>query len=627
MAKSAITHQSSFTLSIAALGVVFGDIGTSPLYAIRASLEGIKIDLIDVLGVLSLITWALVLVISVKYLTLIFRADNEGEGGILALLALLKSSKTKAFGLLFVVGIFGGGLLLGDGMLTPAISVTSAVEGLTSISPALTPWVLPLTVVILIALFSFQAWGTAKIGFLFGPVILIWFSTIAILGLLQIIQNPIVLKAINPYYAYEFFHINGWRAYTLLGGVFLVITGGEALYADMGHFGKAPIRLGWYLIVLPGLLLNYFGQGAHLLSQPAAISNPFYSLAPPGFSLPLLIIATLATVIASQAIISATFSLTKQAILLGLYPHMPIIQTSAHERGQIYIPQINFIIAIGTLLFVLTFKHSNSLAHAYGIAVNLDMVLITLMIISAAHSIWKWSLLTIALVFSSILLIDLMFLGANIQKVLTGGWIPLVFAGLCAFVMYTWHTGIEYLRKNYYMKKEDLAQILKQLHYKNIKQLPNTTIFITDLYDKSGGSFLHFLKLNHAIPEKVLILDYLVENIPYVKLANRFHASCWDKNICQITLHYGFMDFIDIPQALNIAREKQLLPFLVNPDEATYMVEIPNVLATRNKRSGMFFQQEKLFSFLMRNYSVNLNIEFYKLPFNRTIAIGTYFII
>lgn len=623
-----IQKQSFYSLSLAALGIVYGDIGTSPLYAIRESLDKLPINLIDVLGVLSLVFWALILVISTKYLCVVLRADNDGEGGILALMALLKRSNGLALKLFFLIGIFGAGLMLGDGMLTPAISVVSAIEGINVIAPVLSHSVLLIACIILVTLFAFQHFGTAKIGFTFGPIIFVWFSVLAALGIVQIFHNPIVLNAINPYCAFQFLHVNGWHGYALLGGVFLVVTGGEALYADIGHLGKNPIRLSWFMVALPGLLLNYFGQGAYLLSHPVAIANPFYLIAPPWFSIPLLVIATMATIIASQAVISATFSLTKQAVLLGLYPRLPITQTSESEKGQVYVPQMNFILAIGTIAVVILFKNSSAIAHAYGIAVNLVMVLTTLMVAYAAFRHWQWNIIFVLFLFTAFLCIDIAFLGANAQKIVTGGWVPIVFAVICAFIMYTWEKGMKYLRDVYYTKKEDLSKILKQLHYKSINKLPDlTAVFITDIYDKSGGSFLHFLKLNRSLPENILIVNYSVENIPYVSSANRFKLSCLDKNICQLTLCYGFMDFISIPQALYTANDRNLLPFTLNLDTATYLIEVPNIVASRKKKTLWFFWQEKLFAFLMRNYSANLNIEFYQLPYNRTIAIGAYCII
>ncbi len=625
---STASVQTLPTLSLAALGVVYGDIGTSPLYALRESLRGVPINLMDILGVLSLIFWSLIIVISIKYLLILLRADNEGEGGILALSALIKRTSKHRSKLVFIVGILGAGLMLGDGMLTPAISVISALEGVNVFVPAISTWVLPLTCIVLVVLFFMQSVGTEKIGFIFGPIIFVWFLTIAILGGKQIVNNPVVLKAVNPWYAYEFFRLNGWTGYALLGGVFLVMTGGEALYADLGHFGKNPIRLTWFVMVLPCLLLNYFGQGAYLLDHPEGIFNPFYMLAPDWMAIPLIIFATMATIIASQAVISATFSITKQAVLLGLYPHLPIVQTSDSLCGQVYIPQMNMLLAVGTLVLVLAFKSSDALTHAYGIAVNLDMVLTSMMVAYLILHSWRWHWAIVAggcLFFGTI---DFAYLGANLQKIETGGWVPVVFAIVCGFVMYTWNTGRRYLQQTYYMKKEGFTKILKQLDYKSLNHLHNTTaIFITDIYDKSGGSFLHFLKLNRTIPEHVLIVNYTVENIPYVPSSDRFEVTILKENICELTLHYGFMDTISIPQALYVANDRQLLPFPVEVETATYFIEIPNVVASREQKTMWFFWQEKLFAFLVRNYSTNLNIEFYQLPYNRTMAIGTYYMI
>lgn len=618
----------SYGLTLGALGIVYGDIGTSPLYALKVTLGSLPITALNVLGVLSLIFWSLVISISFKYLVIIFRADNNGEGGILALLALMKHKGTKYEPLFYIVAIFGAGLLLSDAMLTPAISVISAVEGLSTLSPSFSSFILPTACIILILLFMIQYKGTTRIGYLFGPLIFIWFCTIAVLGLSQIIAYPRVLFALNPYYAFSFFQNAGFHGYIVLGGIFLVITGGEALFADIGHFGKNPIRFSWFVVVFPCLILNYFGQGANLLLHPASISNPFFMIAPSWFYLPLILIATVATVIASQAVISATYSLTKQAVLLSLCPRIPIIQTSREHSGQIFVPQINVILLVGTLLFALVFKTSDNLAHAYGIAVNLDMLLVDAMVAYAALSIWNWSKLSVVVIFGILLAIDFAFLGANSHKFLTGGWVPVTFSLLVAAIMYTWKYGLEYLRNNFYMNKEDISKILKQLQYRSLNQLSGVTaIFITDVYDKSGGSFLHFLKLSRSVPEHVLIVDYVVENIPHVRYGERYEISCLDERVCKLTLHYGFMETISIPRSLEKANHKNLLPFKLNIDHATYMVEIPNVMASRTKKSLTFYWQEKLFAFLIRNYSANLNIEFYKLPYNRTIAIGTYCIL
>jgi KUP system potassium uptake protein len=626
--SSSPSQQTLFALSLASIGVVFGDIGTSPLYALRESIGSLLINASSILGILSLIFWALILVISIKYLLILFHADNKGEGGILALLALLKRAGSARPQLFFMIGVFGAGLMLGDGMLTPAISVISAIEGVHVFFPQLSEWIIPLTCVILVLLFSVQSYGTEKIGFIFGPVIVLWFIVIAVLGGVQIVKNPSVLLAVNPLYGIRFLYANGWHGYALLGGVFLVATGGEALYADLGHFGKLPIRLGWFLLALPSLLLNYFGQGAYLLQHPEAIVNPFYMLAPKWFSLPLMIIAAMATIIASQAVISATFSLTKQAVLLGLYPHLPIVQTSQVKMGQIYIPQMNLILGIGTIMLILSFRNTNALTHAYGIAVNLVMVLTTLLTVFLAIYKWRWRPIYIIGLFSFFGVIELAFLGANVQKLLTGGWVPVLFAMVCAIIMHTWYKGRTYVRQKYYLKKNQLSKILRQFDYKSLYHIPGiTAIFITDIYDPSGGSFLHFLKLNRMLPEHILIVNYMVETVPHVFDSDRFRVNCLSERIVELTLHYGFMDTVSIPQALALANKHGILPFLVDTDNTTYMLEIPNVVATRNLKSLRFFWQERLFAFLVRNYSANLDIEFYHLPYNRTIAMGTYYMI
>src|SRR3990167_4858319 len=620
-----IQKQSLAPLTLAALGIIYGDIGTSPLYALNATLHGLKFNVINVLGLLSLILWALILVVSAKYLCVVLNADNEGEGGVLALLALLKKKHAHTSKLFFLIGIFGAGLMFGDGMLTPAISVMSAVEGVIVVSPAFAYWVLPASFTILFILFSLQFLGTDKIGFLFGPIILTWFILIGILGLIQIVHNPVVLQAINPYYGYLFLLNNGWLGYGLLGGVFLVVTGAEALYADLGHFGKKAVRLSWFLVVFPGLYLNYSGQASYLLTHPHATDNPFYLMAPTWFLIPLIAIATVATIIASQAVISATFSLTKQAVLLGLYPRLPIQQTSAKVQGQIYVPQMNFLLGVGTLVLILVFNTSDAIAHAYGVAVNFVMMLTTFMIILVAKEKWHWNSIKIVTVFLVFVGIDLAFFGANLEKLTKGGWIPIALALLCSFIMFTWNKGIEYLREFYFTKQDDFPKMLVQLRDETISRLHDlTAIFITDIYDRSGGCFLRFLKLNHSLPENILIVNYIVDNIPYVSSIDRYEASCLDKNICQLTLHYGFMDFISIPQALYVANDRQLLPFKINIDTALYLIEVPNIIASEKKKPGWFFWQESLFAFLMRNYSANINIEFYQLPYDRTIAIGTY---
>lgn len=627
-AVTQIEKKNLISLSIAALGVVYGDLGTSPLYAMRETLRDVPLTPINIFGTLSLIFWTLTLVISFKYLIILLRADNDGEGGILSLLALVKHIGAYQSTLLFVLAIFGAGFIIGDGMLTPAISVLSAIEGMNVIFTGLSHWIVPITTIILLGLFAIQSYGTSKIGGVFGPIIFIWFVCIAILGLISIIHYPSVLKAINPIYAVEFFKQLGWHGYVLLGGIFLVATGAEALYADLGHFGKLPIQLTWFSIAFPALLLNYFGQGALLLQKPEAIANPFYLLAPSELQLPLLIIATLATIIASQAVISATFSLTRQAILQGLYPRLPIIQTSLTERGQIYIPQMNIILTIGTLFLIFTFETSDALAHAYGIAVNLNMVTTTLLALVVALKLWHWPAFWVVLTFLVLSFIDLAFLGANAEKIMTGGWVPIVFASACAYIMYTWQRGRDCLQNLYYMKPEDLNRLVTQLNYENIMCVPNTSsVFITDVYDKTGGAFFKFLKLNHTMPENVLLVNYATKNVPYVPSSQRYEVHKLGAHICEVTLNYGYMDTISVPLALYNANDRGLLPFSVNIDTTNYFIEIPNVVASSKVKSLDFFWQEKLFAFLVRNYSANMDIEFYQLPFDRTVAMGSYYVL
>jgi KUP system potassium uptake protein len=611
------------SLSLTALGVVYGDIGTSPLYALRESLHGLPITPDNVLGVLSLIFWSLILVISTRYLTVFLRADNNGEGGVLALLALLKRPDKKSFKFLLCIGVLGGGLLLGDGMLTPAISVISAVEGLNVITPTFSHWVLPVTCIILLALFLLQRVGTTKIGWSFGPILLIWFVIIGILGLIKIIHNPNVISAINPYYGFEFFRQNGWVGYALLGGVFLVITGAEALYADLGHFGRTPIRIGWYAVALPALLLNYFGQGAYLLQASTAIVNPFYAIAPSWFAFPLLLIATIATIIASQAIISASFSLAKQAVLLNVSPRLSIIQTSEEERGQIYVPKINLILAIGTLTLVIIFKNSTAIAGMYGLAVNLVMIIVAILVISVAYQIWRWSIAKIIRVFSIFMLIDLAFLGANLHKFILGGWIPILFALICATIMMTWHKGLELLRSSYYMNKLDLKDIIQKLDHSRLYLLPKSTaIYITDPNDPSGGSFLHYLKLSHVMPEHILIVSIAIDNSPFVSDKKHYELNVLMDGCYQLILHFGFMQTIDIPKTLAMGKRMAIFPFELNLDSATFLIEAININITKKKYPRLFHWQKRLFSFLLRNSA--LELDFLKLPYNRTIMIGTY---
>jgi KUP system potassium uptake protein len=521
------------------------------------------------------------------------------------------------------MGIVGAGLLLGDGMITPAISVISAVEGLKVISADFTHLIMPISFLILLILFFCQRFGTAKISFFFGPVLLVWFIIIALLGAVAIFHNPVVLYAINPYYAVKFLYHSSWHAYLLLGSIFLVITGAEAMYADLGHFGRNPIRIGWFAVALPALLLNYFGQGANLLQTPTAITNLFYTLAPGWLTYPLIILATLATIIASQAVITASFSLAKQAILLNVCPRLSIIHTSEDEKGQVYVPQVNFILALGTLSLVVIFKSSDGLAAAYGMAVNLVMLIVAILIMCVARQIWKWSIIKIFMIFSVVIFIELVFLGANVHKIDQGAWIPLVFALFFSTIMITWGKGVDLLRTSFYMKKSALPDIIKKLDYSKLKYLEDLTmIFIADPYDDSGGIFLNYIKLNHVLPKQALIISIIVESYPYVTKKERFKLTEVTDGIYNVTLHYGYMQSINIPNTLAYGEKIKVFPFSIDVCKVTYLVEIINIVMTKKKYPRLFYWQKKLFSFLLRNSA--LEVEFFRLPYNRTIAIGSY---
>src|SRR5688500_16821821 len=471
-------------LSLAALGVVYGDIGTSPIYALRESLHGahgVAPTAGNVLGLLSLIFWALVIVISIKYLAFVMRADNCGEGGMIALTALVTPTSARARRhrrVLVLVGLFGASLLYGDSMITPAISVLSAVEGLSVVTPVFTPYVIPITVAILIGLFAVQSHGTARIGSIFGPVMLVWFATLGLLGAVQLVQNPGVLAALNPAYGVRFFAENGWQGFVVLGSVFLVVTGGEALYADMGHFGVKPIRLSWFGFVLPALLLCYFGQGALVLRDPAAAEHPFFHLAPEWATIPLVALTTLATVIASQAVISGAFSLTRQAVQLGYLPRMDIEHTSESQIGQIYIPGLNWLLMAACIGLVLGFRSSSSLAAAYGVAVTTDMVFTTILFAVVARSRWKWRLPAVVALAAVFLVVDLGFWGASLLKIPSGGWFPLVIAAVVFTVMTTWSTGRGILAERLAERARPVGQLLRELETAPPTRVAGTAVYL-----------------------------------------------------------------------------------------------------------------------------------------------------
>ncbi|MGI8436590.1 MAG: potassium transporter Kup [Chthoniobacterales bacterium] len=606
-------------LCLTALGIVYGDIGTSPLYALRecfhASGESthLAVNPLNVLGVLSLITWSLVIVISITYLLYVMRADNRGEGGILALLALL--GRKGGPGWFVLLSVFGAALLYGDGMITPAISVLSAVEGLKIAAPISTPWIVGASAAILVLLFYFQKHGTRRVGLVFGPIMMLWFATIACLGVSSIMQQPEVLAALNPLHAVQFFAHNGWLGFTVLGAVFLVVTGGEALYADLGHFGGVPIRVAWFGLVLPALLLNYFGQGAHIL-RTQNVEHPFFSLAPKWALYPLVALATAAAIIASQAIISGVFSLTRQAVLLNRFPRVEIDQTSDEELGQVYIPALNWILMLACLGLVFGFGSSSNLAGAYGVAVATTMVITTLLLAKIARSLWHWNLALVVCVTAAFLVLDLGFFGANLLKFFRGGWFPILMGLLVFLVMSTWHRGHELVTRQLRKMEKPLGSFLGNLTQHPPVRVPGTSVFLTGQSKEVPAVLLHHLRHNKALSDDVLLLDIEIDAVPHVPPNERIECSSFAQGFRRVRVQFGFMDIPDVPRALK-SLELDGRPLDLN--EVTYYVGRPSPVSTSNI-SGMARWREKLFIFLNRNSTAD--VTFLKLPAKQIVELG-----
>jgi KUP system potassium uptake protein len=572
----------------------------------------------NILGVLSLIFWSLVIVISIKYLVFVLRADNHGEGGILSLTALstpIRPSGRTEHMFLIMLGIFGAALLYGDGIITPAISVLGAMEGLTVATPVLSPFVLPITILILVGLFLFQSKGTAKVGRIFGPITLVWFTALALLGVAQIIRYPDVLLAINPFYGLNFFLSNGWHGFLTLGSVFLVVTGGEALYADMGHFGTRPIRLVWFSIVLPALLLNYFGQGALLLEDPEAAHNPFYRLAPGWALYPMIILATSAAVIASQAVISGAFSLTMQAVQLGFSPRLKINHTSTREFGQIYIPAVNWALMIGCIAIVLGFRSSSNLAAAYGVAVTSTMVITTVLFYVVARNVWGWSLLPTALLALFFVIIDLAFFGANIIKVAQGGWFPLMLAALVFVVMTTWKKGRRILNERIQSEARPLEEFLEEISRRPPIRVPGTAIFMNGNASRTPPALLHNLEHNKVLHERVLFLTVKTKQIPFVASDERVEIESLGNGFHRLKVYYGFMEDPDIPKVLNNVRSSG---FAYKPEDTTYFLGRETIIAS--KRPGMALWREKIFSVISHN--ATSATAYFCIPPDRVVEMG-----
>lgn len=607
-------------LALSALGVVYGDIGTSPLYAFKESLHhghNIAVMPENIFGILSLIFWSLIIVISVKYLIYIVRADNQGEGGVLALTALLATfsfKSKKSLKTLTLLGLFGTALLYGDGMITPAISVLSAVEGLELVAPHFHPFIIHITIVILIALFSIQKYGTSAVGKVFGPITLLWFIVIAYLGLNKIIEAPEVLKAINPQYALDFFLINKWNAFVVLGSVFLVVTGGEALYSDLGHFGKSPVRLAWFTIVLPALLLNYFGQGALLLQNPAAIKNPFYLLAPEWALVPLVFLATISTVIASQALITGVFSLTMQSVQLHYNPRLTIDHTSKEHFGQIYVPSVNRILMIACITLVLAFKNSSNLAAAYGIAVTTTMVITTILFYFVLRQSWNWSKLSAGSLCGFFLFIELSFWGANLLKVFKGGWFPLV-VGLGIFIiMTTWHRGRQILSSRMLEITIPLSTFLDQIKRDPPHRVPGIAVYMAGYPQYAPPALIQTIKHFKSVHEHLVFLFIETVEFAHVDPDKRIKIEYLGPQIYKICVSYGFMELPNIPQALNGLKIDDTV---FDPRKATYFLGREQLMAT--KRQGMAIWREKLFAFMSHN--AQPATQFFQLPSDRVVEI------
>jgi KUP system potassium uptake protein len=610
------------TLTLAAIGIVYGDIGTSPLYTMKevfSKEHGVALTQANLLGVVSLIVWGLTIVVSLKYVALILRADNRGEGGIMALTALALSSvtqKSRWYYPVMLAGLIGAALFFGDGVITPAISVLSAIEGLEVATPALQPYVVPLTVAVLIALYMVQHHGTGGIGKWFGPIVLFWFAALAGMGVINIAHNPAVLVALDPLYALHFLVDNSWLAFVALGAIVLAFTGAEALYADMGHFGKTPIRLAWFSVVFPGLALNYLGQGALLLAHPEAVSNPFYQQLGPWSVYPLVILATMATVIASQATISGTFSITQQAISLGFLPRMRVLHTSEREIGQIYIPLVNWLQLSAVVLAVAGFGSSSKLASAYGIAVTATMLITTILTFFVIRYRWRYNLLLCWSVTGFFFVIDMAFFSANFLKIVHGGWFPILLGVIMTTVMLTWKDGRYLVYENLKKHLIPIEDFLPSLFISPPARVEGTAVFFRAEGDGVPHAMLHNLLHNKVLHERTVFLTVLNADIPTVPPSERIAVTPLGNDCYQVDVQYGFKDERDIPQALQACREYGLEFDMMS---TSFFIARQNVIPTVG--SGMAMWRESLYAMMSRN--ARDAADYYRVPSNRVIELGT----
>jgi KUP system potassium uptake protein len=610
-------------LMIGAIGVIYGDIGTSPLYAIRQAFTGshpMAVDEINVLGLLSLVFWALILVVTLKYTMLMTMADNQGQGGSLALLArlnqVLKGNRRTWFApLIVVLGVTAGALFYGDSMITPAISVLSAVEGLNVAVPGLGRYVIPLTIVILVSLFLLQSRGTEKVGRLFGPIMIVWFITLAIIGVINIVQTPAILVALNPWYAVQFFMLHTMAAFLSLSAVILVVTGGEALYADMGHFGREPVKRSWIRFVLPGLTLNYFGQGALLLRSPEAVSSPFYRMVPEWATLPMVGLATVATVIASQAVITGSFSVTRQAMQLGFLPRMATVHTSETESGQIYIPFVNWMLLFVVILLVLGFQTSNNLASAYGVALSMTMLIDTILVAVAMILMWKWKAWIAGMITIVLLVVDMAFVASNATKVPSGGWVPVAIGGAILLLLMTWKKGRKLLFNRMAAEAMPMEMFLESLS-PSVTRVPGTAIFMSGTTEGVPHAMLHNLKHNKVVHERVVFLTVVTEEVPHVLDEDRIEVHHLSRRFYRMQMRYGYMDETNVPADLEALAPSN---FEINNMEISYFLGRETLIPSR--RPGMALWREGLFAWMSR--SATSAMDFFKLPADRVVEVGT----
>jgi KUP system potassium uptake protein len=611
-------HGSIWTLTLGSIGVVYGDIGTSPLYALRESLAHARAGGVaeyDVIGVVSLLLWALFLTVTLKYVVFLMRADNKGEGGTLALMALAQNALGRRAGAVFFLGIVGAALFSGDAIITPAISVLSAIEGLKLVTPLFDPYVIPITIVILLTLFMVQSRGTGRVAIFFGPIMLVWFLSIAVLGISHIGDAPRIFHAFNPFHGIHFLSAHGMVGFLVLGSVFLAVTGAEALYADMGHFGRRPIQVAWIFLILPSLVINYLGQGALILRHPAAMENPFFLAAPGWAVLPLVILATLATVIASQATITGAFSLARQAIQLGLLPRLEIQHTSHTQEGQIFIPRVNRILLIGVILLVLMFKSSSALASAYGIAVTASLIVDSCLAFVVVRRLWNWPLWGALLTVGGFLTIEIAFFSANVVKVLDGGYVPVLVGATMVVIMWTWLRGTRLLEAKTHRDSIPLDDLMRMLEKSKPTRVPGTAVFLTSDPNVAPTALMHNLKHNKVLHERVFIISVKTEGMPRVPIRDRFEIEQVTEDFTKLTLHFGFMESPRVPAALVALRKAG-----VKYDIMTTSFFLGRRTLKTAANSGMPHWQDKLFVALSKQ-SANAT-DFFSIPSDRVVELG-----